>query len=491
MKNLFLLIFLFYFSISLSAQNVGIGTNDPQNKLHVAGGVRIEALNGTSGIVTKNTLGDLSSVPYTGNATDVLKGNGSFSPLTGLVPSSGVVMSKTHNNNLLINAGYSLFGEMPQIFTYATTSATFPANSWQPTYTRGIQGNVSPPEYGNAGERPLAVWTGSIMYVVNSGGVYSYSPDTDIWTLLSTYPKGGGVGDRIVWTGTEIILWRGQIGTGQKYNPSNNSITTMSTANAPVGRYDHTMSWDGTRVIVWGGQSGGAAVNNGAIYNPTTNLWTILSNAGAPAARMKHTATWCSSINRLIVWGGSTSAFSGELNTGGIFNPASNSWEAAINITGAPSVRNYHTAVWTGSEMIVFGGVAGGTSLNTGGRYNPTTNTWGTATSTTGAPTVSFHAAVWEGTKMYVSGGKSVSNPSSYLYRYDPLLNTWTNVANFKEGKYWHHCFYKSNILLVWGGREITDNGNYTNTGFRYFLSGTSSSVTKLISETLYLYQKN
>ena len=42
--------------------------------------------------------------------------------------------------------------------------------------------------------------------------------------------------------------------------------------------------------------------------------------------------------------------------------------------------------MWTGSEMIVWGGESDGISyLNTGGRYNPSTDSW-TATSTTNAP---------------------------------------------------------------------------------------------------------
>ena len=48
----------------------------------------------------------------------------------------------------------------------------------------------------------------------------------------------------------------------------------------------------------------------------------------------------------------------------------------------------YHTAVWTGSEMIVWGGVRPGL-LNTGGRYDPGTDSW-TATSTTNAPSARF-----------------------------------------------------------------------------------------------------
>src|SRR4029077_8947523 len=51
------------------------------------------------------------------------------------------------------------------------------------------------------------------------------------------------------------------------------------------------------------------------------------------------------------------------------------------SLTNVPDRRGVHTAVWTGSEMIVWGGV-GVTSLNTGGRYDPSTDSW-TATSTT------------------------------------------------------------------------------------------------------------
>ncbi len=51
-----------------------------------------------------------------------------------------------------------------------------------------------------------------------------------------------------------------------------------------------------------------------------------------------------------------------------------------------PTAETDHTAVWTGSEMIVWGGVhCVCRVMNTGGRYNPSTDSW-TATSTTNAP---------------------------------------------------------------------------------------------------------
>ena len=43
------------------------------------------------------------------------------------------------------------------------------------------------------------------------------------------------------------------------------------------------------------------------------------------------------------------------LNTGGRYNPGTDSW-TATSTTNAPTARHCHTAVWTGSEMIVWGG---------------------------------------------------------------------------------------------------------------------------------------
>src|SRR5882724_4055167 len=83
--------------------------------------------------------------------------------------------------------------------------------------------------------------------------------------------------------------------------------------------------------------------------------WTATSTTSAPAARDSHTAVWTGS--EMIVWGGAGS--SGVLNTGGRYNPGTDSW-TATSTTSAPAAREVHTAVWTGSEMIVWGGFNGG-----------------------------------------------------------------------------------------------------------------------------------
>src|SRR5437762_9451930 len=67
----------------------------------------------------------------------------------------------------------------------------------------------------------------------------------------------------------------------------------------------------------------------------------------------------------MIIWGG----FDGSVfNTGGKYDPGTNSW-TSTSTTNAPSARDLHTAVWTFSEMIVWGGEDHISVLNTGGRY--------------------------------------------------------------------------------------------------------------------------
>src|SRR5206468_2073929 len=97
----------------------------------------------------------------------------------------------------------------------------------------------------------------------------------------------------------------------------------------------------------------------------TNDTWTPTTITGAADGREDHTAVWTG--NQMIVCGGYNG--SNYFNTGGRYNPSTNSWTATSS-TGAPAAREFHTAVWTGSGMIVWGGWAGGSNyFNTGARY--------------------------------------------------------------------------------------------------------------------------
>jgi N-acetylneuraminic acid mutarotase len=55
----------------------------------------------------------------------------------------------------------------------------------------------------------------------------------------------------------------------------------------------------------------------------------------------------------MIVFGGGDS--DEAFNDGGHYNPMTDSWTPTATV-GAPSPRYDHTAVWTGTEMIIWGG---------------------------------------------------------------------------------------------------------------------------------------
>ena len=150
------------------------------------------------------------------------------------------------------------------------------------------------------------------------------------------------------------------------------TATDNSGPEAPYARRNHTAIWTGTKMIVWGGITAAGYTNTGGIYDPVTNTWTATDNSGpeAPSARTDHTAIWTGT--KMIVWGGTTAA--GYTKTGGIYDPVTNTWtETRTTGPAVPSARSLHTAIWTGTKMIVWGGIiaTGAEYTNTGGVYTP------------------------------------------------------------------------------------------------------------------------
>jgi hypothetical protein len=144
-------------------------------------------------------------------------------------------------------------------------------------------------------------------------------------------------------------------------------------------------------------------LHTGGRYSPATDSWVPTGITNVPLGRTRFTGVW--SGNEMIVWGGGDETFS-DSNSGGRYNPSTDSW-VATSLNNAPSPRDSQTAVWAGSEMIVWGGVfcCPAIDFNTGGRYDAGTDSW-VATTTTDAPFARWdHAAVWTGSDMIVWGG--------------------------------------------------------------------------------------
>src|SRR4029079_4578840 len=131
-------------------------------------------------------------------------------------------------------------------------------------------------------------------------------------------------------------------------------------------------------MVVWGGIRPGDLMHldTGGRYDPVSDTWSPTTTANAPEARSGTTVVWTGSL--MAVWGGESDRF--HLNTGGRYDPVSDTWSPTTTVD-APEARRGHTAVWTGNLMVVWGGNRADeeghrTYFNNGSRYDPVADTW-------------------------------------------------------------------------------------------------------------------
>ncbi|HSB64097.1 MAG TPA: hypothetical protein VLJ18_08020 [Thermoanaerobaculia bacterium] len=208
----------------------------------------------------------------------------------------------------------------------------------------------------------------------------------------------------------------------------------IATVGAPASLWGHLAVWTGTEMIVWGGNvqrgSGYEIVNTGALYDPASDTWRPMSDVGAPSVRSDATAVWTGT--EMIVWGGF--GLNEYQNSGVRYDPALDAWRPMATPEFLPG-RVWHSAVWTGSHMIVWGGMGQRDQLlSDGGAYDPVNDSW---TPLAQAPLGGrrSHAAVWTGGEMIIWGGVNVHAPDSFGLtgtglRFDPKANAWTRIAD-------------------------------------------------------------
>lgn len=362
------------------------------------------------------------------------------------------------------------------------------------TWTSITQANAPDARGGHT-----AIWTGSEMIIWGGGNLSDifntgrrYDPATDSWTPTSI--RIGApmtrTGHTAVWNGREMIVWGGAaqngvfFNTGGRYDPASDLWTATSTANTPLERSSHTAVWTGTEMIVWGGVGcgGNCNFNSGGRYNPNTDSWRATSINNAPSARFDQTMVWTG--REMIVWGG-TDAIPNTtyLHTGGRYNPVTDTW-TPTSLANVPLGRVGYTAVWTGSEMIIWGGVDESFhDASSGGRYNPGTDVW-TPTNVPGAPLArNDHSAVWTGREMIVWGGSSPGPDLNDGKRYDPATDNWTPMTtiNAPFPRLRHTAVWTGSQLIVWGGVSF-DAGRYLDTGGRYCAQPSTPQVQRVAS---------
>ena len=190
---------------------------------------------------------------------------------------------------------------------------------------------------GEAGEGKVAAGDASTTTVMSGP---SPGPNEGEWRPMAEPPAAVAPGAPAVWTGSEIVVWGGGFGSDDTY------------------------------------QVGGAS------YDPDTDTWSELPPAPQEAPA-EGTAVWTG--EEVIFWGGAeittrqADAPPPVVASGAAYDPVGGSWR---RLAESPlTARAFHEAVWTGSEMIVWGGMAGVPTHGpihdpTAAAYDPRTDSW-------------------------------------------------------------------------------------------------------------------
>ncbi|MDQ1504189.1 MAG: hypothetical protein QOD57_1916 [Actinomycetota bacterium] len=306
--------------------------------------------------------------------------------------------------------------------TTSTTSTTI-RQAPQPDLTAPLPPGPLGPRQG-----PAIVWTGTEVLVMigtsQSGGgpdttsAAAYNPATRTWRRLPDAPEAGWGHPAGVWTGTEAIIWGGadEAGGPGPVDIANNPPTDRW-RTLPAGPFNmrtfNSAIWTGTEMLVWGGYDISKpppyhSAADGAAYNPTTNQWHLLA-ASPLDGRFAHTAVWTGT--EMIIWGG----VSGEENgapishQGAAYTPATDTWRLLPD--GPIPARQWPTAEWTGTQVLV----SAGPDL---AAYDPTTDRWERLPS---GPLPAAATAVWTGHELIAVSDTAVAS-------YRPDTRTWRTL---------------------------------------------------------------
>lgn len=284
------------------------------------------------------------------------------------------------------------------------------------------------------------------------------------WEGIPAAPIEARAGNLAVWTGVEMIVWGGADDAenpagfldGAAFDPA--SGDWRSIADGPLS-YSGGRSgvWTGEEMLVWGGEVGDGShgrPDNGAAYHPRTDTWVELPPS--PSWSLAgHSAIWTG--NEMVVWGGV-----GMEDRGAAFDPGSATWRT---IAPAPiDGRFRHAAVWTGTEMIVWGGRAEGGALRaSGAAYDPRADSWRELA----RPSLAGRdgpAGVWTGEEMIVWGGWTNAGTRFDGAAYDPASDSWRDLprAPVSAGL--------PQSPVAWTGREMVAVGVGDGSGFAAYI---------------------
>jgi len=257
-----------------------------------------------------------------------------------------------------------------------------------------------------------AVWTGKEMLLWGLTNT-AYDPSTNSWRRLTAPPADGRAPQIIVWTGHQMIGW-GHVDccdiadtSGEAYTPATGSATRLP--DSPLsGGGGPAAAWTGSVMIVAGGDNGeGLGIfAEAAAYRPTTRTWRTLPSM--PISRAGGTALWDG--NEVLIfggWGGANTEDETDgptrlLARGVAYDPSTNRWRW---LPTPEFPRDGAVYAWDGHEVLMWGGRGlDGSVPPHGEAFDPATNTWSPLPKAPLRGRVEANS-VWTGTELIIWGG--------------------------------------------------------------------------------------
>lgn len=264
-----------------------------------------------------------------------------------------------------------------------------------------------------------------------------YDPDRNEWTNVPENPVSMWVSDVNV-IGDLVVVWPYGGDAGAIFDVASNSWLAGSPSPIP-----EPLTSEGGEVVAgqyvrFVSNFGEVEFETGFRFDPVQNAWFEIGGSGPPFQRLGFVSV--ASDRGLLVWGGAE-RLTGDvgdvtelplLGDGARLDSESWTW-LPMSTDGAPSPRSTPVAVWTGEELIIYGGFARAERssgvdepLNDGYRYNPTTDTW--APLGASGPVLPWPgSAAWTGKQLLV-WSQSEDQTGWVGGAYDPETMSWTDL---------------------------------------------------------------
>jgi len=211
----------------------------------------------------------------------------------------------------------------------------------------------------------------------------------------------------------------------------------------------------GSQLFIWGGvNESGTALNSGALYDPRGDTWKVVaSDANTPTPRSLATAVWTGS--GIVVWGGLDPVSMEPLADGAIYDPVANAW---ASMSAGLRPRSAPVGATVAELVVFFGGHTGAGPLGGLDSYDPVMDVW--EAGMLGSPPAVADPAVASGTAtVWTYGGRTALNTgvSGSTY-YSMSSNRWVDADSRTPGRWGSFsAFASSGAFFVWGGRNLND----------------------------------